>query len=422
MKRSAQSAMEYLMTYGWAIIVILVVLAALYLLGIFTPGGTLGNQCHVQFKYSCTGFTLATNGSASFLLGQNTGNNQYNIAIACTAVTNSTGGPLPSGAWVYLNASGAPKQSYNSGSAYELDSGTSIQVNDTPCYSSTGAVLGGQQYGTQYTGILWLRYTVGPGIPGSAGNPYVMVRLADLSVAVGRAGSGSGTTTSGTSTSTTSTTTIAGTYLTGGNSGGFPLSASLSGTFTSYICAAGGDASMIPSVADDVNDSWGPNVSVLWHSTSTCSITKNPTIASKYITLTAALATVGLSGAPAPIINNKPLWPGETGGVGSINYTISNPDSFVIITASCGYGWGCSGYAFPAGCTVHQTITDSNGDTAEIAICQSQAVGKYYANFSSTSQSASCLSCKVGLEYPLGSVLGASMAAYVYPNYAPSGS
>ena len=33
--KKAQSAMEYLMTYGWAILIIAVVLAALYSLGLF---------------------------------------------------------------------------------------------------------------------------------------------------------------------------------------------------------------------------------------------------------------------------------------------------------------------------------------------------------------------------------------------------
>lgn len=40
--RRAQSAMEYLMTYGWAILVIAVVLGALYQLGVFNPGSFSG--------------------------------------------------------------------------------------------------------------------------------------------------------------------------------------------------------------------------------------------------------------------------------------------------------------------------------------------------------------------------------------------
>jgi hypothetical protein len=41
----AQSSMEYLMTYGWAILIIAIVLAALFSLGIFSSSslvGTLG--------------------------------------------------------------------------------------------------------------------------------------------------------------------------------------------------------------------------------------------------------------------------------------------------------------------------------------------------------------------------------------------
>jgi hypothetical protein len=43
----SQSAMEYLMTYGWAILVVLVVVSGLFALGVFDrneviPGGTEG--------------------------------------------------------------------------------------------------------------------------------------------------------------------------------------------------------------------------------------------------------------------------------------------------------------------------------------------------------------------------------------------
>ena len=37
-KLKGQSAMEYLMTYGWAIIIVIIVAAALYALGVFNPG------------------------------------------------------------------------------------------------------------------------------------------------------------------------------------------------------------------------------------------------------------------------------------------------------------------------------------------------------------------------------------------------
>lgn len=37
MLKKAQSAMEYLMTYGWAILIVIVVVSALYAMGVFTP-------------------------------------------------------------------------------------------------------------------------------------------------------------------------------------------------------------------------------------------------------------------------------------------------------------------------------------------------------------------------------------------------
>ncbi len=49
MKRKAQAAMEYLMTYGWAILIVIIVAAALYALGVFNPATWTGSRA--------TGFT-----------------------------------------------------------------------------------------------------------------------------------------------------------------------------------------------------------------------------------------------------------------------------------------------------------------------------------------------------------------------------
>jgi len=50
MKNKAQSAMEYLMTYGWAILIVIVVVAALYSMGVFSGGGG-GVACSPCFGY-----------------------------------------------------------------------------------------------------------------------------------------------------------------------------------------------------------------------------------------------------------------------------------------------------------------------------------------------------------------------------------
>src|SRR4030042_2002506 len=44
MQRKAQAAMEYLMTYGWAILIVIIVAAALYALGVFNPATWTGTR------------------------------------------------------------------------------------------------------------------------------------------------------------------------------------------------------------------------------------------------------------------------------------------------------------------------------------------------------------------------------------------
>jgi len=49
MKNKGQTAMEYLMTYGWAILIIIVVVAALYAMGVFSIKGSV--TCSPCFSY-----------------------------------------------------------------------------------------------------------------------------------------------------------------------------------------------------------------------------------------------------------------------------------------------------------------------------------------------------------------------------------
>ena len=68
----AQSAMEYLMTYGWAILIIAVVLGALFSLGVFSSGSLLGTSCIAYSGYVCSN-PLLHGGVFSATVGQSTG-------------------------------------------------------------------------------------------------------------------------------------------------------------------------------------------------------------------------------------------------------------------------------------------------------------------------------------------------------------
>ena len=55
----AQAAMEFLMTYGWAILIVLIVLASLFFLGVFNPKTT--NTCLINAPFSCNDIAIGKN-------------------------------------------------------------------------------------------------------------------------------------------------------------------------------------------------------------------------------------------------------------------------------------------------------------------------------------------------------------------------
>jgi len=73
MNKKGQGALEYLMTYGWALLVIVIVVAALYAMGVLNPSSYAQNQCrtfqHFTFndqKLNTTTYVLdVTNGGTA---------------------------------------------------------------------------------------------------------------------------------------------------------------------------------------------------------------------------------------------------------------------------------------------------------------------------------------------------------------------
>ena len=96
MKTKAQSALEYMMTYGWAILIIVIVAAVLYSLGIFSPSSSVGA---VQTGFapftatasSCTPHYFAVAFSTG---GLPAGSSDATISAATTEITSDTGLPV----------------------------------------------------------------------------------------------------------------------------------------------------------------------------------------------------------------------------------------------------------------------------------------------------------------------------------------
>ena len=56
--RKSQAAMEFLMTYGWAILVVLVAIGALAYFGVLSPDRFLPAKCTLPAGIACTDFTI----------------------------------------------------------------------------------------------------------------------------------------------------------------------------------------------------------------------------------------------------------------------------------------------------------------------------------------------------------------------------
>ncbi len=91
----AQSALEYLTTYGWAIIILGIVLAALFALGVFTPSGFVSTTCVFPGEFSCISAALYSINSTAVLNVQQATISNINVtAIGCNnqaTLTNMCG-------------------------------------------------------------------------------------------------------------------------------------------------------------------------------------------------------------------------------------------------------------------------------------------------------------------------------------------
>lgn len=144
--KKGQAAMEYLMTYGWAILVIVIVLAALLYLGVFNIAGRTPEICTLPIGLQCPSFKLNTAGTLNVSI---TNGNPKTIIVDLAACTNDPA----------LNASnfvpGTSSTTYTDVADTSISSADSRWVN-FPCYNP-GAVATGN-VGDTYKGKLYIRY------------------------------------------------------------------------------------------------------------------------------------------------------------------------------------------------------------------------------------------------------------------------
>jgi uncharacterized protein (UPF0333 family) len=97
MEKRGQAAMEFLMTYGWAILAAIIAIAVLAWFGVFSPGRYVSSMCTISAPFGCEEYALST-GSMRFVIRNGIGDQ---VTISSVQVkgcgSDSTSRVIPDG-------------------------------------------------------------------------------------------------------------------------------------------------------------------------------------------------------------------------------------------------------------------------------------------------------------------------------------
>jgi hypothetical protein len=156
--RKQQAAIDFMVSYGIAMLVIGITIYVILQLGVFNPQIAL-STCTPSAGFSCTSYATFRNGTAYFLMTQATGG-QINITgSACSTASNTTNDRPKYGNINLLKYSANTLQYYPDNS---LQNGLIVYSNTqfslkSNCYGSSGISKG--NLGSIFTGYLWINYT-----------------------------------------------------------------------------------------------------------------------------------------------------------------------------------------------------------------------------------------------------------------------
>ncbi|MBW2983083.1 hypothetical protein KY327_02160 [Candidatus Woesearchaeota archaeon] len=84
MKRKAQQSLEFMVTYGWMILVAGMVAGSMAYFGVFDTDQNLPAQCNLGFDFSCEQFVLFDNGTVRVEAGNKAGEPLEVESFKCT--------------------------------------------------------------------------------------------------------------------------------------------------------------------------------------------------------------------------------------------------------------------------------------------------------------------------------------------------
>ncbi len=141
--KKGQSALEYLMTYGWAILIVIIVGAALYSMGIFNPSATTGKTKTGFTQIDINDWKYDTSGTLIMVLENRVGGSitltSVDFTGGGTTVANTTSTTVAAGktATMQVDDNATPTV----GDGYELDV-TIAYTKGAISHTETGTLIG----------------------------------------------------------------------------------------------------------------------------------------------------------------------------------------------------------------------------------------------------------------------------------------
>jgi len=136
-----QSAIEYLTTYGWAFLILAIIIGVFIAAGILSPFRIIGNECILPAGFSCYSTTLYSNGLLVINLFQATQSPINVTAIGCSSTPNNIV-MTP----IYNPPSNQISMPISSNYTFSLY-----------CYNGNNIATG--SVGTEFQGVLIINYT-----------------------------------------------------------------------------------------------------------------------------------------------------------------------------------------------------------------------------------------------------------------------
>jgi hypothetical protein len=137
LNKKGQAAMEFIMTYGWAILVVLAAIGALAYFGVLNPSRVLPSSCTIAPGIGCDDFKVGTD-TVQLVLRNGMGDDLSAVTVAtagCTADSNANGDDTWSDGSVIGGSGGVTLTSCSNGAL-----GARFKQDVTVTYTSSAGV------------------------------------------------------------------------------------------------------------------------------------------------------------------------------------------------------------------------------------------------------------------------------------------